>query len=69
MRNLAKDFVQGIRKHQLALLKIVAILLVVFVLAGVSIYGASYNSKSCTVCHYIKPYYEQWETSSHSDVR
>lgn len=69
MRNLAKDFVQGIKKHQLALLKIVAILLVVIVIAGASIYGASYNSKSCTVCHYIKPYYEQWETSSHSDVR
>jgi hypothetical protein len=69
MRNLAKDFLQGMIKHQLALFKIVAILLVVVVLAGVAVKGASYSSKSCTVCHYIEPYYKQWETSSHNDVR
>lgn len=69
MKNLAKDFLQGMIKHQLALFKMVAVLLVVIVLAAVVIKGASYNSKSCTVCHYIEPYYKQWETSTHSDVR
>ena len=69
MKNLAKSFFEGIRTHQLAFFKLVSIMVAVVVLAGVGIYGASYSSKSCTVCHYIEPYYRQWETSSHSDVR
>lgn len=69
MRNLFKSFFGGLKVHQLAIFKLIAICVGIIVLAGIGIYGASYNSKSCTTCHYIKPYYRQWKTSSHSDVR
>lgn len=48
----------------------------IFVLAGVGafllIFAASAeftsHSKFCSTCHYMKPFYQSWETSSHKDI-
>lgn len=40
--------------------------------AALLYYGTFYtlgtNSKFCLTCHYMKPYYDQWQTSTHQEV-
>ncbi|UCD84155.1 MAG: cytochrome c3 family protein [Deltaproteobacteria bacterium] len=42
-------------------------LIPLFYLANLVFYAASYYPRTCTICHYMKPYYEQWKTSTHKD--
>jgi len=52
------------KKRLVAALSALGILLVLFV-ASVQLTS---TSRFCTVCHYMKPFYQSWKTSSHSRI-
>lgn len=43
-------------------------LVAVFYLGNLVFYLVSTRPRSCTLCHYMVPFYEQWKTSTHKDV-
>ena len=46
-------------------------LIMAVIIGGIYIYVTTVvfpSPKNCIICHFIAPYYEQWETSSHSKV-
>ena len=58
----------GLRTHAVALLLLVGLGVVALLLATGGIYVASQSPGFCITCHYMKPYYRQWETSTHAEV-
>jgi len=53
-----------LRRRRILLIGLPAALLVLFI---VSVEVTS-SSRFCSSCHYMKPFFESWETSSHKDV-
>jgi nitrate/TMAO reductase-like tetraheme cytochrome c subunit len=53
------------KRRRLLFLGVPAVLLALFV---VSVEVTS-TSRFCSSCHYMKPFYESWQTSSHKDVQ
>lgn len=47
---------------------LIVLFIVVFIGANILFYFASTFPVSCKTCHYMKPYYDQWRTSNHSDI-
>lgn len=52
------------KKRLIALLVILAFFLVFFITAA----EFTSRSKFCSTCHYMKPFYQSWESSSHKEV-
>ncbi len=59
------DLVLRYRKPLTAIGTVVVVFLVVI---NGAFFVSAYFPKSCVVCHYMDPFYEQWKTSSHADV-
>ncbi len=59
------DLVVRYRRPLLAIGGVVLGMLVVF---NGAFFVAAYFPKSCVVCHYMDPFYDQWKTSRHADV-
>jgi len=68
MRAMLRSIWRGIKTHHRTLLKTVGWLIIILVVVNAIFYFASSYSPFCVVCHYMKPYYEQWKQSVHSDV-
>ena len=67
MKAMFRAVFRGFRSHFIALLSLTGIG-AVLVLAGTGgIYVASHYPGFCASCHYMEPYYRQWQSSSHSD--
>ena len=59
---------RGLRTHIRALVILVGLGVVGVVVLTGGTYVASQNPAFCKSCHYMDPYYRQWETSSHSET-
>ncbi|MBM2829099.1 MAG: hypothetical protein HW408_1631 [Actinobacteria bacterium] len=55
-------------KYRRPLTVIGGIVLAFLVVINGAFFVAAYFPKSCVVCHYMDPFYDQWKTSKHSDV-
>jgi nitrate/TMAO reductase-like tetraheme cytochrome c subunit len=62
--NLAFDKKKKCRKR-LKILLIGLVLLFVFLAASIEVTS---SSKFCSVCHYMKPFYQSWKSSSHAKI-
>jgi len=58
----------GIWQRRRKIILIVSGLLIVAIAANIFIFYRIRNPKFCLNCHYMKPYYEQWKTSSHKNI-
>lgn len=68
MWGLLKSLFSGIRRHLKTL-----ILTAVIVVGGIIVINLGFskiatNSTACLTCHYMKPYYDQWKTSTHAQI-
>src|SRR3972149_2584152 len=54
------------RKRNITLTVLVIIFLAIAL--NIFVFYRTKNPVFCLKCHYMKPYYEQWETSSHKNV-
>ncbi len=55
-------------RYRKTLLAIGAVALGVLILFNGAFFVAAYFPKSCVVCHYMDPFYDQWKTSRHAGV-
>ncbi|RMG60519.1 MAG: hypothetical protein D6713_02880 [Deltaproteobacteria bacterium] len=69
MREMISDFFRFLGEYRRPILKIVIFLLILFVAYNGVFFISLNHPKSCTVCHYMDPYYEQWKSSSHNGVK
>lgn len=69
---LIRDFLSSlwtlIKRHRKASLILLILLLGFFIIFNASFYVLSYIPRSCTICHYMDPYYRQWATSKHNNI-
>ncbi len=65
MKALFSAVWRGLKRHVLALLGLVGVVVALGVAATGGIYVASRSPDFCTTCHYMEPYYRQWQTSAH----
>ena len=56
------------KKRGRRLVKILIGLFVLFVVAGVGMVGFTSSPSFCKSCHQMKPYFESWQASTHSEV-
>jgi nitrate/TMAO reductase-like tetraheme cytochrome c subunit len=68
MRNFLIDIVSWMRAHWKSLIILAGSVVGVIVLLNLVYYGVYRQPRSCTSCHYMDPYYEQWASSSHNEV-
>ncbi len=68
MREMFRGIGRGIFIHRRALLTLMGIVVIVFVAINAGFLLIAKYPKVCLMCHYMKPYYAQWETSSHNDI-
>jgi hypothetical protein len=59
---------RGIAYHRRALFTLAALVVGVYVLVNGAFWAVSRYPKTCLMCHYMDPYYEQWQASTHYDV-
>jgi hypothetical protein len=65
---MAKSLIGGIKKHRIALLKLVFVIVDFIIALDIIFFAVSTNSKVCAGCHYMRPYYRQWKESTHKGV-
>jgi len=68
MINLIKSLGKGIITHRKPLIQLFLIGAGIIIFANVTFFFLSPNPTSCTLCHYMQPYYDNWKTSSHKEV-
>ncbi|HEY5765964.1 MAG TPA: hypothetical protein VIS30_08015 [Candidatus Deferrimicrobiaceae bacterium] len=68
MREMFLSFWDLAVRHRKPLMTIGGIVLGIFILINGAFFVSSYFPKSCVVCHYMDPFYDQWKTSKHSEV-
>ena len=54
--------------HRKPLLTVGAVVLGILIVINGAFFVSAYFPKSCVVCHYMDPYYDQWKTSKHANV-
>ena len=59
---------RGLKTHILALLTLIGLGIIALLVLSGGVYVASQNPRFCSTCHYMKPYVDQWQESSHADV-
>lgn len=69
MRTMFKALWGGLKTHVVALITLIGLGLVATVVFTGGVYVASQNNRFCITCHYMKPYYEQYQGSTHADVK
>ena len=68
MRALFRALSRVCIAHFAALLALAGLGVGAALLTTGGVYVASQSSRFCIPCHYIEPYYQQWQTSSHAEV-
>jgi hypothetical protein len=68
MRVIVSGIGSAFRAHWKGLLLFPLAVVVVILTVNLAYYGLSRQAKSCTVCHYMQPYYDQWASSTHNEV-
>lgn len=68
MWSLVKTILSGLRRHLKSVIWFVAIVVGGVVIINLAFSKIATNSKACLLCHYMKPYFDQWKTSTHAQV-
>ncbi|NNF84345.1 MAG: hypothetical protein HKM29_04230, partial [Deltaproteobacteria bacterium] len=68
MREMVLAWWDLVVRYRKALMVIGGVVLGILILFNGAFFVAANFPKSCVVCHYMDPFYENWETSRHSDV-
>lgn len=68
MRQFFRDLWNLITKNKKAIGILLLVLVVVVVVLNITVYQISRHSSTCLYCHYMEPYYKQWQTSTHNKV-
>lgn len=68
MREMIASWWELVRRYRKPLLAIGGVAVGVLVLVNGAFFVSAYFPKSCVVCHYMDPFYEQWKTSKHAGV-
>lgn len=68
MRELFRSLFRGLVRHRRALLALAVIVGGGLILVNGAFMVVSRYPKVCLMCHYMDPYYDQWQASSHHDV-
>lgn len=68
MKNILSVIFSWIRTHRKAMFLTPLIVVLFLIVLNLIYHGVSRQAKSCTACHYMQPYYNQWASSSHNEV-
>ncbi len=68
MREMLQSWWELVLRYRKPLTAIGGVVIVFLVVINGAFFVAAYFPKSCVVCHYMDPFYDQWKTSRHSDV-
>lgn len=68
MKEMLRAWWDLVARYRKPLLTVGAVLLGILVVVNGAFFVAAYFPKSCVVCHYMDPFYDQWKTSKHADV-
>ncbi|MFC2169999.1 cytochrome c3 family protein [Acidobacteriota bacterium] len=68
MKNLIKGLWKVLKESRRTVLILCLIMVGIFVAGNLVFFGVSHLPKSCTICHFMEPYYDQWKTSSHNQT-
>jgi hypothetical protein len=68
MKEMFLNWWDLVLRYRRPLAVIGGIVLAVLVVVNGAFFVSAYFPKSCVVCHYMDPFYEQWKTSKHSGV-
>ena len=68
MKLMFRAMARGLCHHSIALLTLCGLGIGAALLGTGGVYVASQSPEFCTSCHYMTPYYRQWESSTHADV-
>ncbi len=69
MRDMLADLFHWLGEYRKPLFRIFIIFAIIFVVYNGMFFVSLNHPKSCTVCHYMDPYYDQWKESSHNAVK
>jgi hypothetical protein len=68
MKGMFVEWWDQLAKHRKPLLAVGGVVLGILIVFNGAFFVAAYFPKSCIVCHYMDPFYDQWKTSKHADV-
>jgi len=68
MKEMFRSWWDLVVRSRKPLLAIVGAVVGILILFNGAFFVAAYFPKSCVVCHYMDPFYDQWKTSRHADV-
>lgn len=68
MKEMIKGFFDFLYTYKRTLTRVFIVFAVIFIAFNGLFFVSAYYPKSCIVCHYMDPFYEQWKTSRHSGV-
>jgi hypothetical protein len=68
MKEMMKEYFDLVYKYRKVLTRILIVFVVLLVAFNGLFFVSAYYPKSCIVCHYMDPFYDQWKTSRHSGV-
>jgi hypothetical protein len=68
LREMFRSIARGLLRYYRPLIILVVMVVVVLVLFNGAFMAFSRYPRTCLICHYMEPYYTQWQESSHSDV-
>ncbi|NNG45702.1 MAG: hypothetical protein HKM86_01125, partial [Deltaproteobacteria bacterium] len=68
MREMVLAWWDLVVRYRKPLVAIGAVVLGILILFNGAFFVAANFPKSCVVCHYMDPFYDDWKTSRHADV-
>ncbi|MGZ8449468.1 MAG: cytochrome c3 family protein [Candidatus Deferrimicrobiaceae bacterium] len=68
MKEMFLEWWDLLTKYRKPLLAVGGVVLGILIVINGAFFIAAYFPKSCVVCHYMDPFYDQWKTSRHADV-
>ncbi len=68
MKEMIRGFFDWVYTYKKTLTKVVIVLAIFFIAFNGLFFVSAYYPKSCIVCHYMDPFYDQWKTSKHAGV-
>ncbi|MFQ6082643.1 MAG: cytochrome c3 family protein [Candidatus Aminicenantia bacterium] len=68
MKKLIKGLWKVFKESRKTFIILFLIVLGIFIAGNLLFFGISHFPKSCTTCHFMKPYFDQWKASSHNQA-
>lgn len=68
MKEMIKEYFDLVYKYRKVLGRIFIVIAIFLIAFNGLFFVSAYYPKSCIVCHYMDPFYDQWKTSKHNGV-